>query len=153
MIAKRLPDWVSRFDGALAEAAQRPFAYGVHDCGLFACAMVRAVTGVDPAEGLRGAYHDKASLADRLREEGGSLEACAERRFAACGLDEIPVARATRGDLLLGRFGGDVSLGVVALDGRVGLTAAAGGGVVSRPLRAEKNKVGDGAWLRAWRVG
>lgn len=147
-MGRRFKDWTARFDAALAAAAARPFAYGRHDCGLFACSMARAIAGVDPAAGLRGRYRSKRALAALLREHGGSLEALAEARFAAAGFPEVAVARAQRGDLLLGQFGGETCLGVVGLDGRTGYTAATVGGVTERPLRGGP----DGAWRRAWRV-
>lgn len=50
----RRPNWRVYLDGLINERLRRPFAWGSNDCALFAADAVEAVTGVDPAAGLRG---------------------------------------------------------------------------------------------------
>lgn len=54
MSLQRLPDWPLRLDALVHERARVPFAWGSNDCALFAADAVRAITGHDPAAGLRG---------------------------------------------------------------------------------------------------
>jgi len=52
----RLPDWRPRLVSFVNSVRARPFAYGTHDCALFAAGAVEAMTGVDLAKDWRGAY-------------------------------------------------------------------------------------------------
>ena len=66
----RLPDWRARL-GAYVEGARRaPFTYGRLDCALFAAGAVRAMTGGDLGEGLRGTYESFAGGVRALRQRG-----------------------------------------------------------------------------------
>ena len=56
MSLSRLPDWRPRLIAYLDEVRARPFAYGRHDCALFAAGAVEAMTGVDLAVDYRGRY-------------------------------------------------------------------------------------------------
>ncbi|MFP1646540.1 DUF6950 family protein [Pontitalea aquivivens] len=90
----RYPDWRTRLQAHLATAARKPFAYGTHDCALFAFGAVQAMTGLDMARGFRG-YRTLAGAMKRLRKAGLADQ------FALVGrhLPEIPVAYARVGDL------------------------------------------------------
>lgn len=65
----RLPDWRLRFDALIAERLRAPFAWGTNDCALFAADNVRALTGFDPAFGLR-AHRSARQAARTLRRRG-----------------------------------------------------------------------------------
>lgn len=67
----RLPDWRPRLVAYLDGVRARPFAYGQHDCALFAAGAVEAMTGTDLAAEYRGRY---GSLKEGLKlVKGGHL--------------------------------------------------------------------------------
>lgn len=66
----RLPDWRRRLTAYLAAHARTPFAEGRHDCGLFTGGAVKAMTGVDVAEVLRGRYTTTRGAIRVLRHMG-----------------------------------------------------------------------------------
>jgi hypothetical protein len=90
----RLREWQARLAACLAERAARPFAWGVHDCCMFAADCVDACTGADPAADLRGAYADAAGALQVVQGLGG-LPAIAAARLGA----EIAPALAQVGDV------------------------------------------------------
>lgn len=67
-----------RFDALVAQRMREPFAWGAHDCCLFAADAVLALTGQDHAAGLRGTYTD-AMGAVRVLQQLGGLRAVAGR--------------------------------------------------------------------------
>jgi hypothetical protein len=67
-------------DHLVARRAATPFAWGVHDCAMWAFDAVRAVTGRDPAPDLRGAYAT-ARQAMRLLQRMGGLQGLATARL------------------------------------------------------------------------
>lgn len=108
----RLPDWQTRFEDCLAERMDRPFAWGSHDCVLFAADCVDACTGVDPAAHVRGTYACAASAARVMRAHGGLAALAA----AALG-PEVPPPFTQPGDV-----------GIVISDGRECLAVCIGKG-------------------------
>lgn len=93
----RFHDWPERLHAAIEAARARPFAWGAHDCALFACDVVRAMTGEDPGREFRGCYGTAAGALRALRRrDAGDLE-CAAARL--CG-DEVAPALARRGDVV-----------------------------------------------------
>lgn len=62
--------WRGRLIAYLAETRGRAFEYGVHDCTLFACGAVEAITGSDPAADYRGRYGSYEGGLRRLRRNG-----------------------------------------------------------------------------------
>ena len=70
MSTPRLPDWQARLGALLDARRTMPFAWGSNDCCLFAADCVQAVTGIDPALGLRQ-YNDAAGAARMLARLGG----------------------------------------------------------------------------------
>lgn len=69
----------------LRAGAARAFAWGEHDCCVFACGWVKARRGVDPAARWRGRYRTAGGAARHLRR-GGGLDALAGRAMAEAGL-------------------------------------------------------------------
>lgn len=65
----RRADWHQRLCAWLAEAADRPFQPGRHDCAIFAAGAVKAITGKDQARGWRG-YRSLERGQAKLRERG-----------------------------------------------------------------------------------
>lgn len=103
----RLPDWQTRL-AALCEARQAtPFAWGVHDCCLWAADAVQAVTGRDLAAPWRGTYADEKAAARLLHRLGG-VGAIASAALGA----PVPVSRAAVGDVVLVHQDGRKALAV-----------------------------------------
>lgn len=94
--AARLPGWPRRLADVVARHADRPFAWGEHDCCTFAADVVEAITGRDPMAAWRGAYVGQLAAARLLREHGGLLG-------LVSGVLGEPVAPtlALRGDVVL----------------------------------------------------
>ena len=78
-----------------AEAEQRPFRPGRHDCALFAAGWVKIATGQDHARGWRSTYRS-LRRGQQLLEEAGFADHVA---LAAAHLPEIAPAFAQVGDL------------------------------------------------------
>lgn len=130
----RLENWPARLDAVVEARRHEPFAWGEQDCVTFAAACVEALTGQRPLDGLP-AWASSAQ-AERAIAAAGGLEAGVSARF-----QELPLAFAQRGDLLLLDVDGLGTLGVC-----LGATAAAPGKrglVFPETLSAH----------RAWRVG
>lgn len=119
---RRLPDWEERLTDYLASAGERPFAWGAHDCALFAAGAAAAMTGDDRAADFRGAYDSRASSIEALRALGqGTLLRTFQDRF-----EEIEPKKARRGDLIWNGFAVGVHYGAFAAfiglpDGEPGL--------------------------------
>lgn len=93
-MTQRLREWQSLLADCLAQRAQSEFAWGSHDCCLFAADCVDACTGTDPAADLRGTY-STAAEAMQLVESLGGLGAIAAARLGP----EVPPALAQPGDV------------------------------------------------------
>lgn len=159
---RRTETWAEDLDRFFAHAMTRPFVWGEWDCCLAACEAIHLMTLVDPAAPFRGTYRSAMGARHVCQSYcDGSLEAMATLVAAEAGLEEVPVARARRGDLALVRLPEgqralfDVALGIVDLTGRrVGVPRHPAGMTfvpmpVGRPGQAE---AGDGVG-RAWKVG
>lgn len=139
MVARR-GDWERALAAYIAECEARPYAWGEHDCAMFAAGAVIAMTGADPVPEFRGRYSTAAGSIRALKRYGaGTLEATMDAKFAEC-----PVGFARRGDLAwhegsVGVVAGPFALFVGAIDD--GETEQAG---LIRVPRA--------AWQKAWRV-
>lgn len=126
---------------AVAMRRDRAFQWGVHDCCLFACDVIRDAGGVDYAAPFRGRYRTAAGAARALRRfAGAGLEAAAERITRDNGLEEVPPLMAQRGDFVLVDEAEGPALGVCLGSHFV---AAGPAGTVLRPLAAAR---------RAWRT-
>ncbi len=94
----RFQDWEDRLRTYLDRVAEDPFAWGTHDCALFAADCVRAQTGVDPAQVMRGTYNTKRGAAESLRLYGaGTLFKTVKSWFG----EPTSVFFAQRGDLVM----------------------------------------------------
>lgn len=94
---KRLQDWPGRLAALIEGRRRMPFKYGVNDCCQLARAAIVAQTGLDPAAelGLQD-YRTRSAASAQLRRLGGIAALP-----AAIGLEEIPLAFAGRGALVL----------------------------------------------------
>lgn len=89
----RYRDWQSRLAACLAERTLRAFEWGTHDCCLYVCDAVLAMTGRDPAANVRG-YSTEREAARIVKQLGG-MRAIGAARFGA----EIAPALAQIGDV------------------------------------------------------
>lgn len=120
-------DWPERLAAFIESRRRSPFAWGQHDCCLFAADEVLALTGTDLAAELRGAYRTAEEAVQVLRRVGG----CGA--LAARHLPEYArPLMAQRGDVVSVDLDGRETLGVVAGNG---CWAAPGeGGLLFRPM-------------------
>lgn len=103
---KRHSDWPEKLAEFIEARRKRAFSWGQQDCALFAADGILVMTGVDPAEGLRG-YRSVSGAAKRIKQAGGMRE-------LATSFPEKPVGLAQRGDLVLADVDGRESFGLVA---------------------------------------
>jgi hypothetical protein len=66
----RAHDWEMRLHAFIESEKHKPFAWGTHDCCIFAANWILALTGVDIAEDFRGKYTDEASCNALLAKLG-----------------------------------------------------------------------------------
>jgi len=120
---RRLPGWEVVLERTIDQARDKVFAWGRFDCALWACDVVLAITGIDPAEAFRGTYADErgAHRALWLFAAGGLL-ATAQRIAERQGWPAIEPAYAQTGDFaIIGGPQGD-ACGIVLRDQVVGVT-------------------------------
>lgn len=143
---KRYHDWETRLLSFLLSRRHTPFAWGGHDCSLFACDAVLAMTGVDIAADFRGRYTTKAGAYKVVKAfvPSAKLEDLAEARGQEAGMQclVMPLA-AKRGDIVLVETPTERALGIIGLDGRFAYCVAEVG-YVKYPAQY---------WKYAWRVG
>lgn len=92
----RYENWVERLYSFVDEMSDKPFAWGEHDCCLFAAGAIFAITGHDYAFGLRGTYSTEKEAYHLIKKMGGIKSIVGK----ALG-DEIKPLMAQRGDLVL----------------------------------------------------
>ena len=133
----RFEDWPARLVPLISDRLTAPFCWGTHDCALFACDAVLAMTGTDLAADFRGRYDSAIGAARRLRELGfRDLQDVATAFAAKHGIAQIASPRfAQRGDvgLILDESGALGALAICSGDGFA--TARESGGLVKVPAR------------------
>ena len=90
----RVENWQQALSAVIRACWNAPFAWGEHDCVMFAADCVQAITGSDPAAEYRGKYETEVGAAKLMKRSGGLREMAT----AALG-DEISPALATLGDV------------------------------------------------------
>ena len=105
----RLYNWESRLAAYITAVARDGFAYGQHDCALFAAGAVEAVTGIDPGAEFRGRYSTLKGGLKAVRKAGFSDHVDVMR--AICPAISRPSVMV--GDLAIIGKGADAALGVV----------------------------------------
>jgi hypothetical protein len=137
----RFPDWQSRLSDYLVRTANRPFQYGVLDCGLFVAGAIEAMTGVDVADGMRGKYSSRKTAFAAIRSLCGraSMTGIADYLAERHGIEETLLAFAQRGDVVQLHSG---TIGLVAMHGTEILVPCADG-ILRLPLSYA---------IRAWRI-
>lgn len=134
----RLPGWRAALAVEVEVHRRRPFAWGSEDCALFAADCVRAMTGVDLAEALRGRYRSQKGAGRVLAAAGFGNVA----ELLAASLNEIPPAFAGVGDLAVIAGPAGPSVGIV-IGGLIAARAA--DGIASVPLAraSQAFRIGD----------
>lgn len=118
----RVNNWPSRLNALVDVRRNTPFQWGNHDCLLWPADVVAAITDSDPALEFRGTY-DSPLSAMRIVKQHGGMAALVDH---CTSFERVPVAKASRGDVVMttydGRLCGGVCLGnVSAFVGATGL--------------------------------
>ncbi|ARJ70082.1 DUF6950 family protein [Paracoccus contaminans] len=105
----RLYNWEARLSSYLARASREQFAWGRHDCALFAAGGVEAVTGHDPAAKWRGRYGTRAEGLRLMRAAGfvDHIDAAVQSH------PPVPRGQAMPADLAIVQTDDDRALGIV----------------------------------------
>ena len=147
ILHKRHRDWATRLDKFIQERSEEPFKRGKHDCCMFACDAVRAMTGSDPGRWFRRRYSNRKEAVRVLRLFAGTLENVVEKIAEWDKYEEVPIFKAQRGDIVLMKMPNyeNYALGIVDLTGTKVLSVSEekGFGLVSFDLDSD---------MRAWRV-
>lgn len=144
----RVADWESKLDGLLSERNESDFTWGKHDCCLFVCDAVLAISNVDIAQWFRGKYSDSNKAYSLLKDyAGGNLESVMDKLAGLYHMAEIPRLTARHGDIALCAVAthlndGTLTLGVINQDNKI-LIAGRG------KLHAFDKSVG----VRFWKTG
>lgn len=113
-------DWEHRLHAFLESEKAKPFAWGTHDCCIFAANWIQALTGVDIAEDFRGKYSDEASCNALLAKLGyADVDAMITAQLTVKW--QFPVVHpnfAHRGDLIQVEQPTGSALCVVGLNGK-----------------------------------
>ena len=81
--AARLPGAAEALAALMAQRQAVPFAWGTHDCVMWAADAVHAQVGIDPASAFRGRYATALQAQRVITLAGGSLHAVATRALGA----------------------------------------------------------------------
>ena len=106
---KRKTNWRPLLAAYVESVAHTPFAWGSHDCALFAAGAVEAMTGEDIAKGFRGRYTTLAGGLRLLKKSGHNTHA----DLATSLFEEVHPSQAQVGDLAAIEVDGGMALGVV----------------------------------------
>lgn len=151
---RRRADWEQRLDAYLNECQKRPFQWGRHDCVLFACGAIQAMTGEHPLPDLAGSYASARGAACAMRRYSDRIfhrdfEAAIAAQCFRQDFEEVEPAQAQRGDLVLvlakaGRKLRGSERGALGIIGLRGLPVFVDrDGLLEAPLESMR---------RAWRV-
>jgi len=138
-MARRYINWELKLSDFLESRRDVHFAWGTHDCCMFAADAVRAITGIDPAEEFRG-YSTKDEIRELFAEIGG-VDALVAHCMHDHGFQECAPGFAKRGDVLI-------------INGPLGTTAGFVGmnGKPTAPKRIGYGQTNRNAAVRAWSV-
>lgn len=135
MAALLVSDMEHRLPAFLSVAAKRRFAWGQHDCMLFAADWVCEAQGSDPAAPWRGTY-DTAQGAQAIIERAGGMSPLIHGVLAPLGWQGT--AHVARGDIALvrapTRFGQNLVAGVFVGHGKFALLTGSGLVVAPAPF-------------------
>tara|TARA_R100000388_G_scaffold93140_2_gene77212 strand:+ start:495 stop:914 length:420 start_codon:yes stop_codon:yes gene_type:complete len=139
-MSSRVDNWQIAF----AEEISKPrvFQWGINDCCLFACDVVKILTNIDPADTFRGKYSTALGAYKELKKQGfsGVLDV-ANKRFAQNNWHQVSLALAQRGDVACAFFERQHTLGVVTGENAI---FVGDNGYVNLPVQD---------CVRSWRIG
>lgn len=139
----RYENWPGIFEAQIKDATDRIFAWGEFDCCLWACDVIEAMTGRDPAETFRDKYKSKRGAYGQLkRQHGGGVAEAAVAIYERMGFQEIHKNFAQRGDVVL----------VETPDGDALAIWTGAYCVLPSALVPGLARLGIGDVLKAWRV-
>lgn len=95
---QRHHDWEDRLRTYLDRVEEEPFRWGTHDCAMFGADAIKAMTGVDLGEDIRGTYTSVTSAKEALRACGDGTLLKRVRRHLG---DAKPISLAQRGDIVM----------------------------------------------------
>lgn len=93
---KRLDGWEGRAGAVLEAARTKPYVLGENDCLRLACAVIKALTGVDHWPQFAGRYSSKLQALRLIAQYGGDFRSGAAKLF---GGQAEPMERARAGDI------------------------------------------------------
>jgi len=138
---KRVHDWEDKYQRAVGLASAAPFAYGVHDCALFAAYVAGKITGEPILDNVLDTVHyNSRDGADRIIEANGGLVALVDLFVGSDA--RAPINSLRRGDVVVAINPAGVEV-IAVHDGHV-LLAPGPDGIVSMPLRYA---------FAGWRIG
>lgn len=130
---QRHRDWQSRLAAFVQSRERAPFEWGSHDCALFVCNAIEAISGHNPAADVRG-YKTERGAARVVKQLGG-MRSIGGSRFGA----EIHPMQAQVGDV-----------GLIEVEGRESF-ALCGGVVWLAPGLNGLERLGINVAVMAWR--
>jgi len=134
----RSENWPEILAAELKKAAKKTFAWGSHDCCLFAADVAYAMTGEDYASEFRGHYSTSIGAAMALKKYGaGSIKATLTTKLG----EPLPPMQAGRGDFVLADAGQGDTVGICC--GPQAAFVSINGGLLYLPMAA---------WICAWRI-
>ena len=133
MLLRRYDLWPRLLSEYFDSKRETPFAWGTHDCMVFAYGAVEVMHGKNPLVNLHGKYNTAKGAACILRRSYKSdIMVAISKLNKACGMPPIPAPFARRGDLLVLDYNGRTSLGVAGFNADI--IVAAEIGIASVPL-------------------
>jgi len=115
----RAQDWEERLDRFVKSRRSTPFAWGTHDCCLFAADAIESMTGVDIAVKFRGKYDSLASCMSVLKGFGYTdIESMIRAELKSWQFTPVAPVRAHRGDLAMCNLAAGPALCVVGMNGK-----------------------------------
>lgn len=118
----RNEDWQVGYRREIQLKQEQDFSWGKNDCALFACDVIEAMTGADPARWFRGKYDTEQGATKSLLKSpfyNGDSETfndvfkCVVRELASDhGMDQKDENDLHRGDLVLAKQNDQYKMGI-----------------------------------------
>ena len=105
----RRDDWPERLDAYILETTHRPWGWGRKDCVMWALGAVKAMTGKDPARGIRGKYRTEKQAFETLEILGCKT---VHQALIRCLGKSKTAGQAKRGDVVITTIDGAQFAGV-----------------------------------------
>lgn len=93
----RIEHWELKLDEQIKLYRNQKFEYGVSDCAIFVCSVLKAITGTDYYKQFKGLYSTRMNALKIIAKEG-SLTNLVTKTFE---IEPLPPKYAMRGDPVL----------------------------------------------------